>query len=101
MRPPGERVISYSILAVMGEFQYERATEFVKELEEVDRRLVELGGKSYLSGGVGYDRMQWAEHYGEMFEQGLRWKREFDPDRVFHRGAMPFGADPSDPGPGS
>lgn len=101
MRPPGERVISYSILAVMGEFQYERATEFVKELEEVDRKLVELGGKSYLSGGVGYGPAQWAEHYGEMLEQGIRWKRDFDPDRVFHLGAMPFGADPSARGPGT
>lgn len=99
MRPPGERAISYSILAVMGEFQYERATEFVKELEEVDRRLVGLGGKSYLSGGVGYDPAQWEAHYGEMLEQGLRWKREFDPEQVFHRGGMPFGANPSVSGP--
>ena len=99
MRPPGTRVVLYSILAVMGEFQHERATEFVKELEEVDRKLVALGGKGYLSGGVGYGPARWGEHYGEMLEQGLRWKREFDPDQVFHRAAMPFGADLSASGP--
>ena len=99
MRPPGERAISYSVLAVLGEFQYEQATELVKELEGIDRTLVRLGGKSYLSGGVGYGPEQWAEHYGDMLEQGLRWKREFDPEQVFHRADMPFRASPPAPGP--
>ena len=36
-------------------------------------------------------RRQWAEHYGEMLEQGIRWKREFDPEQVFNGAHMPFG----------
>ena len=101
MRPPQTRLLSYSILAVMGEFQYEKATEMVKKLQDVDRTLVGLGAKSYLSGSVGYGPEQWQEHYGEMLEQGISWKREFDPDQVFCRADMPFAASPSASGPGT
>ncbi len=98
MRPRGERMLSYSILAVLGEFQHEQANELAGRLREVDRTLVGLGGKSYLSGGVGYGREQWAEHYGEMLERGRRWKREFDPRQVFEGNGMPFGDGSSDTG---
>ncbi len=94
MRPPQDPLISYSILTVLGEFQYEQATELVEKLEDIDRELVGLGGKSYLSGGVGYSPAQWEQHYGEMLEQGIKWKQEFDPDQVFHRAGMPFAAGP-------
>ena len=92
MRPPQEQVISYSILAVLGEFQHKQATELAEKLEDIDRELVGLGGKSYLSGSVGYGPEQWEEHYGEMLEQGIKWKQEFDPDQVFCRSGMPFAA---------
>ena len=88
MHPQGERMISYSILAVLG--KYETATELVRRLEQIDRTLVELGGKSYLSGGVGYGRNEWEQHYGEKFETGSKWKREFDPNQVFPGKGMPF-----------
>ena len=91
MHPPGERILTYSILAVLGQNQYEQATELVSRLREIDRALVALGGKSYLSGDVGYDRTQWQEHYAEMLEQGIRWKREFDPAQLFQGNGMPFG----------
>ena len=91
MRPREARIISYSILCVLGEFQYQKAHELKARLEEIDRTLLGLGGKSYLSGGVGYGRKQWAEHYGAMLETGIRWKREFDPRSVFRGGGMPFG----------
>jgi len=90
MRPPGERVISYSILTVVGESRRAQAAEFANHLEEVDRTLVGIGGKSYLSGAVGYGPARWAEHYGETLERGIRWKREFDPEHVFHSAGMPF-----------
>lgn len=91
MRPRSERAILYSILSVLGEFQLEQATALAGHLEEVDRTLVGLGGKSYLSGRVGYGPGRWAEHYGEMLQRGVGWKRQFDPGHVFHRGGMPFG----------
>ena len=90
MRPPGQRTISYSILAVMSEAHHAQAAELAYRLEDVDRTLVGLGGKSYLSGSVGYGPARWAEHYGEMLERGMRWKREFDPKHVFHGAGMPF-----------
>ena len=91
MHPRGERILTYSILAVLGQNQYEQATELVSRLREVDRTLVALGGKSYLSGDVGYGPEQWREHYGEMLERGIRWKREFDPQQIFQSDGMPFG----------
>lgn len=98
MRPEEERAILYSILAVFNASRCEQATELVNKLDGIDRTLVGLGGKSYLSGGVGYGPGRWAEHYGEMLDQGIRWKREFDPKQVFHRADMPFGARLSAPG---
>ena len=95
MRPPGCRAVCYSVLAVHGEFQYEKATEFAGKLKEVDRTLVGLGGKSYLSGEVGYGPEEWAEHYGEMLDQALRWKREFDPKQVLNPAGMPFANSPT------
>ena len=92
MRPSGERAISYSILAVMGESRRAQATEFASHLEEVDRTLVGLGGRSYLSGGVGYGPARWVEHYGKMLERGIGWKREFDPGNVFQSAGAPFAA---------
>ena len=99
MLPPQKRIVSYSILAMLGEFQYEEAAELVKRQKTIDRELIGLGGKSYLSGDVGYSPEQWEQHYGEMLEQGIRWKREFDPDHVFHPAGMPFGACSPDSGP--
>lgn len=92
MRPPGDRAISYSILAVLGE--QGRGTALASRLDAIDRTLVGLGGKSYLSGGVGYGPARWAGHYGEMLEKGIGWKREFDPNQVFHGAGMPFGDPP-------
>ena len=98
MRPAGARILGYSVLALVGQNHYERASEIVRRLEEVAETLVGLGGKSYLSGRVRYGPRQWAEHYGEMLERGRRWKREFDPNQVFERQAMPFGDDAASQG---
>lgn len=89
MRPEGGRLFSYSILTVMT--RHERATELAGKLKEIHRTIVGLGGETYLSGGVGYDRKEWKEHYGEIFDKGVRWKEEFDPKRVFRGEGMPFG----------
>ncbi|WP_420448892.1 FAD-binding protein [Candidatus Palauibacter sp.] len=101
MRPRGGRAILYSVLSVLGAFQREQATALADHLEEADRTLVGLGGKSYLSGRVGYGPGRWAQHYGEMLEPGSRWKREFDPNQVFLTGGMPFGDDPAASGQGA
>ena len=88
MHPKGERMFSYSILAILD--KYERAKELAGRLEEVNRTLLELGGKSYLSGGVGYGCKEWEEHYGEKLDMGIRWKKEFDPKQIFRCEGMPF-----------
>ena len=91
MRPPGEMAFSYSVLCVMGEFQHREAVALAKRLRQLDRTLVGLGGKAYLSGGVDYGAEEWAEHYGDVLGQVIRWKREFDPKGVFSPAGMHFG----------
>ena len=98
MHPKGERMFSYSILSVLGDYIW--ANHLVGRLREITAALVGLGGKSYLSGGVGYGRREWEEHYGEKLELGRRWKNEFDPGHVFGGEGMPFGESPDAPGPG-
>ena len=92
MHPKDERMLSYSILAVLDE--YETARELALRLREIDRTLVGLGGKGYLSGGVGYGRAEWAEHYGETLEMGIGLKKALDPQQVFRGDGMPFGESP-------
>ena len=92
MHPKGERMFSYSILAVLDDF--EKANRLAERLGKIDRRLIELGGKAYLSGRVGYGPGEWREHYGDDIESGFGWKNEFDPNRVFRWDGMPFDNDP-------
>ena len=89
MRPWGDRMLSYSVLVVLS--NHGKAAELAARLKEIDRTLVGLGGKAYLSGAVGYGRGEWKEHYGHRLETGRRWKKAFDPEHVFRGGAMPFG----------
>lgn len=88
MHPPGQRMFSYSILAVLD--KYEAASELAHRLREIDRTLVGLGGKAYLSGEVGYGREEWAEHYGDRLGPGEKWKRAFDPKGLFRGDGLPF-----------
>ncbi len=89
MRPKGERLFSYSILAVME--THEKARELAERLRRIDRTLVALGGKSYLSGNMGYGPKEWEEHYETKLDLGMTWKRAFDPKRVFRGDTTPFG----------
>jgi len=93
MHPAGERMFLYSVLAVFDEF--ERAIELAERLRRIDRTLIGLGGKAYLSGRVGYGPGEWREHYGDMLETAIRWKNEFDPNRVFGGEGMPFDGNPA------
>ena len=92
VHPKGPHVLLYSILTVLHE--REKASEVAQRLKEVDRTLVGLGGKSYVSGDVGYGRPDWEEHYGETLHTVLEWKRKFDPKLVFPANGMPFGEGP-------
>ncbi len=88
IHPQGERMFSYSILSVLG--RYEAAIDLAAKLKEITGALIDLGGKSYLSGDVGYGRMEWEQHYGDMLEKGNGWKKSFDPNQVFQGDGMPF-----------
>jgi len=89
MRPQGNLITSYSILAVLGDHDW--ATRLTGRLREIDRTLVGLGAKSYLSGHVAYAHGGWEEHYGDQLALAKQWKREFDPNGVFEPNGLPFG----------
>ncbi|MCE2475194.1 MAG: FAD-binding protein [Alphaproteobacteria bacterium] len=92
MHPKEEHMISYSILAVLDDV--EKANALAARLRDITKFLVAIGGKSYLSGGVGYGHRQWQEHYGEILETGIGWKQVFDPHRILEGGSMTFGGSP-------
>ena len=76
MHPEGRRMFSYSILAVLDE--YEEANELVRRLEEMNGTLIGLGGKRYLSGAVSHGRrgmggtLRRESRKGDRLEAGVR-----------------------------
>ena len=89
MHPKGERFILYSVFLALDDAG--KARELAETLKEVSGELVALGGKSHLSGDVGYGHEEWAEHYGEVLQKGKEWKKRFDPRGVLGWEGMPFG----------
>lgn len=67
------------------------------EMEEVlpilareSRRIIDAGGKRYLSGWLDFDRQEWRKHYGDLWARMLEWKREFDPQHILNPGGIPL-----------
>ena len=87
MRPTGRLLMGFGILV---EFPESELTEALPALAEVSRRLIEKGGKRYLSGWVDFDRKDWQAHFGELWPQLLERKREFDPQGILNPGAIPW-----------
>lgn len=64
--------------------------EIMPILARESRRIIEAGGKRYLSGWVDFDLQGWQEHYGENWGRMLEWKREFDPRHILNPAGMPL-----------
>jgi len=67
------------------------------EMEEVlpilareSRRIIDAGGKRYLSGWLYFDHQEWQKHYGDLWVRMMEWKREFDPRHVLNPGGIPL-----------
>lgn len=54
------------------------------------RRIIDAGGKRYLSGWLDFDRQEWQKHYGDLWASMLEWKREFDPRHIMNPGGIPL-----------
>ena len=78
-RPQQRRFASYSVLC--GYDDRERATRAEDDLDEIDRRLVQRGAKSYLSGATRYNADRWKEHW-PTWGKVTEYKRRFDPDGI-------------------
>ena len=87
MRPEGEMLMGYGILI---EAPPSEMGEILPILADESRRIINAGGKRYLSGWLDFDHRGWQEHFGERWPRMLEWKREFDPRRILNPDAVPL-----------
>ena len=87
MRPPGELLMGYGILIEAPESEME---EVLPILARESRRIIDAGGKRYLSGWLDFDHRDWREHYGDQWARMLAWKRKFDPRNILNPGGIPL-----------
>lgn len=87
MRPEGELLMGYGILL---EAPRSEMGEVLPILAGESRRIIEAGGKRYLSGWLDFDRKGWQEHFGKQWPRMLEWKKEFDPNYILNPGGMPL-----------
>lgn len=87
MRPEGEMLMGYGILI---EAPPSEMKEVLPILARESRRIIDAGGKRYLSGWLDFDRQDWQKHYGDLWARMLEWKREFDPRHILNPGGIPL-----------
>lgn len=87
MRPQGEMLMGYGILIEAPPSEME---EVLPILARESRRIIDAGGKRYLSGWLDFDRQEWQKHFGDLWSRMLEWKREFDPRHILNPGGMPL-----------
>ncbi len=54
-------------------------------VKDLDKRLLQKGGKRYLSGylGEGLDEPYWKRHFGDRYQQWVDLKKQYDPQGIF------------------
>ena len=87
MRPEGDMLMGYGILI---EAPPSEMGEILPILADESRRIIDAGGKRYLSGWLDFDSRGWREHFGERWAHMLEWKREFDPRHILNPDAVPL-----------
>ncbi len=87
MRPEGEMLMGYGIIIQAPPSELK---EVLPILANESRRIIDAGGKRYLSGWLNFDRQGWQEHYGEQWAQMLEWKKEFDPRNILNPDLIPL-----------
>ena len=87
MRPEGEMLMGYGILL---EAPLSEMEEVLPVLARESRRIIDAGGKRYLSGWLDFGRREWQRHYGDLWARMLEWKREFDPRHILNPGGIPL-----------
>ena len=87
MHPEGAMLMGYGILIEAPTSEME---EVLPVLARESRRIIEAGGKRYLSGWLDFDRHEWQAHYGNLWARMLEWKQEFDPRHILNPGGIPL-----------
>ena len=86
-RPKGEMMMGYGILLEAPSWEMD---EILPILATESRRIIEAGGKRYLSGWLDFDHQGWQEHYGELWPLMLNAKLQYDPDRTLNPEGIPL-----------
>ncbi len=83
MFPKNESVSSFMILNPG--VPYPLKDSCLQAIKDLDSRLIEEGGKRYLSGFLGNELSQnyWSEHFGEHLESWIELKKQYDPSGIF------------------
>ncbi len=85
--PPGEFILGFGILPAVPRQMLPLARQLLKTASDLSMR---VGGKRYLSGWVEFTPEQWKSHFGETWEDLLRWKRFYDPAGIMNPGFIPY-----------
>lgn len=87
MRPQSPAVI-FAVLPTG--IPADQVPEALKVLAELDKRLVQVGGKRYLSGWLGAMTPQsWQTHFGAQYPHWLELKKNLDPNQVLRSALFP------------
>jgi FAD/FMN-containing dehydrogenase len=61
-------------------------TRMLARNRELFERARRIGGKRYPIGALEFSRRDWIEHYGAVWDDVVRAKKRFDPDRILTPG---------------
>jgi cytokinin dehydrogenase len=87
VRPAGEFLMGFGILSAVPQPLLDEA---LLRLSQASQASIMMGGKRYLSGWVAFDAAQWRAHYGDLWPEVARLKKQFDPQGVLNPGFVKY-----------
>ena len=87
--PEGERILTFNVLPPG--LREEEAANAMQALQKVDKLLLGLGGKRYISGWFREDMKKdyWITHYGDKWIERQKIKALYDPCNIFRTRLFP------------
>jgi cytokinin dehydrogenase len=86
--PPGKFVMGFGILPGLPPQAMAVAGPLLDQASDLS---LKMGAKRYPSGWLNFDEARWKGHFGDRWNDLVRWKKTFDPDGILHPGLVPLG----------